>query len=205
MIIEEILKCSIIMVTNFKEWLIDLDQRIKSRITADMLEFEKYRAVEIEGILKERVKYAFFQGVWEDDAFDLCVEKAYELGDVRQGIYLLRESASIAEDHSSRKITLEHSQKAIQKLDEFSVKKSTDLGEDSKLILDIIKKESEAKIGDIYKIYREKGGVHTSKTLQRKVEKLEKAKFITTKKTGGGVHGNTTIVSFKKNKSLSEF
>ena len=204
MIMEEIFKKSIILITNYKEWLIHLDDRLKSRLSADILEFEKYNANETEGILKDRIKYAFYEGVWSDEAIEPIVEKAYSLGDIRQGIYLLRESGRFAEDESSRKVKPEHAEKAIEKLDEFFVKKEDDLEEDSKLVLHVIKKNSGKKIGELYKLYRDEGGKHTSKTFQRKIEKLEKANFITTEKTGGGASGNTTIVSIK-NATLDEF
>ncbi|MGM5487613.1 MAG: Cdc6/Cdc18 family protein [Nanobdellota archaeon] len=205
MISEEIFKKSILLITNYKEWIIHLDARIKSRLTPDSLEFEKYSAREITDILKERIKYAFYQDVWDDEAFDRIVDKTYSLGDVRQGIYLLREAGRCAEDAAARKITPEHARKAIQKLEEFSVKKSTDLEDDSQLILKIIKENTGKRIGDLYRIYKEQGGDKTSKTFQRKIEKLEKAKFIETTKTGGGSDGNTTYVHHKKNKDLTEF
>ncbi|MFP4423656.1 MAG: Cdc6/Cdc18 family protein [Candidatus Woesearchaeota archaeon] len=205
MISEEIFKKSLLLITNYKEWIIHLDGRVKSRLTPDTLEFEKYSAREITDILKERVKYAFYQDVWEDEAFDLIVEKAFELGDVRQGIYLLRESGRCAEEVSSRRITSEHATQAIKKLEEFSIKKSTDLEEDSQLILNIIKENTGKRIGDLYRIYKEQGGDKTSKTFQRKIEKLEKARFIETTKTGGGTAGNTTYVHRKKNKNLNDF
>lgn len=193
---EEIFKKSIVLITNYKEWAIHLDERIKSRLTPDTLEFEKYKPVEIEGILKERIKYAFYEGTWENDAFDEVVNKTCELEDVRQGIYLLRETGRCAEDKSSRKIKLTHAVEAIKKLDEFSVKDASDLEEDSRLILEVVKSNSGQKIGQLYKSYREKGGDKTTKTFQRKIEKLAKAKFLSTEKTGGGSQGNTTLVKY---------
>ena len=205
MLSEEIYRVSILMITNYKEWLTNLDMRVRSRLTPDTIEFETYKASEIAGILKERIRYAFYEKVWGDEAFDAVVDKAYELGDVRQGIYLLREAGRAAEDDSSRKIGLEHAKKAIAKLEEFSIKKPSDLEEDSQLILEIIKENSGKKIGELYKIYKSNGGDKTSKTFQRKIEKLEKARFIETHKTGGGAEGNTTIVNYKKDRTLNEF
>ena len=57
----------------------------------------------------------------------------------------MRESGNIAEDKSSRKITLDYTNEAIKKLDEFTIKKSSDLTEDEQNILNLIKKNSEKR------------------------------------------------------------
>ena len=101
---------------------------------------------------------------------------------------------------------LEHAEEAIKKIDQFVVKKSADLASDEKMILDIIKNSSESKIGDLYKIYNQKGGTLVYKSFQRKVEKLGKNKFISLKKISGGKDGNTTIVKYAGSvKKLTEF
>jgi archaeal cell division control protein 6 len=204
-IAEDIYKKTIILITNYKEWLVTLDDRVKSRLTLDSLEFPRYKPFEIEGILKQRLEYAFFDKVWEEDAFDEVVNKSVSLGDVRQGVYLLRQAGTIAEQRASRKILLEHAQKATGSIDDFKIKKSTDLEEDTQQILEIIKESSGKKIGDLFKLYKEKYGKHTYKTFQRKIDKLEKGKFIETYKTSGGAEGNTTIINYSKNKKLSDF
>jgi cell division control protein 6 len=136
----------------------------------------------------------------------LIVNKAAETKDIRTGLNLMRESGSIAEDKSSRKITLEHANEAIKKIDEFTIKKSTDLMEDEQKILDIIKKNSEKKIGNLFNIYQEQGGTLVYKSFQRKIEKLQKNKFVSVKKTSGGTEGNTSIVKYANvAKKLTEF
>jgi len=205
-ILEEIYRKTIFLITNYKTWLNTLDERIKSRMTAELVEFRQYNAEETKGILKDRLKYAFVHGVWEEDAFGLVAKRAAELRDIRSGLYLLKESALIAEDKASRKIGLEHVKAAIEKLDEFSVKKSTDLEEDIKIILDLVKKNSNSKIGDLFKKYQDNGGTLSYKSFQRKIKKLEEGKFITTEKTEGGQEGNTTIIRYKgATKKLTEF
>ena len=112
----------------------------------------------------------------------------------------MRESALIAEDQSKKKIELADVEKAVAKLDDFTIKSSADLEEDSKFILSIVKANSGKKIGDLYKLYQDKGGKHTYKTFQRKIAELDKNKFISTKKQRG-VGGSTTIVE----KKLTDF
>jgi archaeal cell division control protein 6 len=202
---EEIYKKSIILITNYKEWLISLDERIKSRLVLDTLEFQKYKPHEIEKILQERIKYAYYSDVWEEDAFDEIVKKTIILEDIRQGIFLLKQTGIIAEQNSSKKITLSYAKKATDSIDDYKIKKTTDLEEDTQLILKVVKENSGKKIGDLFKIYKEKEGKHTYKTFQRKIDKLEESKFITTFKTSGGIEGNTTIIKYKIEKKITDF
>ena len=135
--------------------------------------------------------------------FALVVDKTYQLKDIRSGLYLLKESALAAEERASRTITKEHIQKAIHKLEEFKIKNTADLQDDTKRILDLIKDTNSGKIGDLYKAYQQAGGTASYKTFQRKVNKLADGKFITIKKTQGGTEGNTTLIAY--NTTLDQF
>ena len=205
-ILEDIYKKSIILVTNDKEWLNDLDDRVKSRLLAETLEFKPYSLFETKDVLRQRMEYAFFPGVLDDDAFELIAGKTAEVQDIRTGLHLMREAANLAESKSSRKITLEHAQEALGKLDEFMIKKSADLTEEEQKILDIIKKNSEKKIGDMYILYKELGGELVYKSFQRKIDKLERNRFVSIKKVSGGADGNTSIIKYATQaKKLTEF
>ncbi|MBU1199755.1 MAG: AAA family ATPase [Nanoarchaeota archaeon] len=195
-ILEEIYKKSIVLITNFKEWIATLDSRIKSRLLPELLEFKQYTEHETKEIMKIRAGYAFPEGVWYDPAFTRIAKKTFEVKDIRTGLFLMREAALIAEGQSKKNVELIDVEKAIAKLDDFSIKSSTDLEEDSKFILSIVKEHSGKKIGDLYDIYQKKGGKHTYKTFQRKISDLDKNQFISTKKQKG-TGGNTTIVEKK--------
>ena len=205
-ILEDIYKKSIILVTNDKEWLNDLDERVKARQLAETLEFKPYSLFETKDVLRQRMEYALFPGALDDDAFELIASKTAEVQDIRTGLHLMREAANIAESKSARKITLEHAQEALSKLDEFMIKKSADLTEEEQKILDIIKKNSEKKIGDLYILYKELGGELVYKSFQRKIDKLERNRFVSIKKVSGGADGNTSIIKYATQaKKLTEF
>ena len=108
MILEEIYRKTIILITNYKEWVVDIDERIKSRLMPEIIEFRPYNHDETKGILKQRMDYAFHANVFSDDAFELIAKKTFEMQDIRTGLYLMKEAGRIAEDKSSRKIILEH-------------------------------------------------------------------------------------------------
>ena len=204
-LLEEIYRKCVVLITNYKEYLAEIDQRIKSRLTAEVLEFSQYNLTETRGILEQRTGYAFVAGVWDSDAFEKIVQKTHAMSDIRMGLYIMKESALVAEERASRKITLPDVETAVRKLDDFSVKKQNELDEDMKTVLDLIKENNGAKIGELYKMYCDLGKKMVYKTFQRKIAKLEEDKFITTKKTDGGIGGKTTIVSYSKETKLTEF
>ncbi|RLE47318.1 hypothetical protein DRJ25_02690 [Candidatus Woesearchaeota archaeon] len=201
-ILNDIYKKTIILLTNYPDWLIKVEDRIKSRLMPEKLEFKPYNAGEVEGILSERIDYAFVPNVWEKSALALVVGKAMEAGDIRVGLHLLKEAGRAAEEAMSDKVKDEHVIKAVETLSGFHTKPTEDLDEEAKLILELV--QGTNKIGDLYKEYHEKGGKGTYKTFQRKIEKLSKGKYINTKKVIGGKEGTTTIVG-EKNSTLDEF
>ncbi|MBW3003865.1 AAA family ATPase [Candidatus Woesearchaeota archaeon] len=205
-ILEEIYRKTVILITNYKGWVDRIDERVKSRLVPEMLEFKPYSEHETRGILKERVRYAFVSGVWDDGAFAVVVEKTFKANDIRTGMYLLKESGLAAEDESSRMINVSHVKKAIAKLDEFSANNSDELEDETHFILDIVKQNSDNRIGDLYKIYESAGGKRGYKYFQRRIAKLEQGKFISLKKVQGS-EGNTTIVTFigDKVRKLTDF
>ncbi len=205
-LIEQIYRKTIILITNFKSWMDNLDLRVKSRLTPELIEFKPYNSNETKGILENRMKYAFQKGVWANDAFDLVVKKATELQDIRSGLYIMREAGNASEERASKNIEIVDVEFAIKKLNDFSIKKSTDLDEESQRILEIARGNTGSKIGDLFKVYEKQGGQMTYKTFQRKIEKLSKSKFIVTEKIAGGKEGKTTIIHTDKvEKTLSDF
>ncbi len=202
-IFTDILKKTILMITNHPQWYAEVDERIRSRLLPEKIDFQQYSDGEIKGILKQRVDYAFSPNRWDDAALSLLSEKTILAGDVRVGLHLLREAGLAAEDQSARKVTLEHAEKALAKISNFTIKPAEDLSEDARVILQLVKDQS-GRIGDLFKLYQDQGGNATYKTFQRRIETLEKGGFVETRKVVGGKEGSTTLVS-GKNKSLDDY
>ncbi len=202
-IFTDILKKTVLMITNHPQWYSLVDERVRSRLIPEKIDFKSYSSDEIKGILKQRSDFAFSSNRWDDAAFNQVVDTTTSAGDIRIGLHLLREAGLAAEDKGSRRVLAEHAVAALSKLNDFSIKPVDSLAEDSKAILELIKTQS-GKMGDLFKLYQEQGGTATYKTFQRRIESLEKGGFIETKKIVGGKEGTTTIVS-EKNKSLDDF
>jgi len=205
LLLEEVYRKSIILITNYKSWFTGIDERTRSRLIPDLLEFKEYNAQETTQILKERMKYAFVPNVWEDDAFELLTKRTVERKDIRTGLFLIKETGQIAEDKSKKKIEKEDAEEALKKLESFSIKSSTDLIDIEKEILEMIKANNEMKIGDLFKLYAAKGKDISYRTFQRKIKKLEEGKFITVQKIDGGKEGKTSIIKYGESKKLTDF
>ena len=206
-IFEELFTKAVICITNDRDWLSKLDERVKSRMLAEIVEFKQYNFNELKNILQERVKYAFVNGVFDQEAFSMIAEKTFEIGDIRSGLFLLKNAGEEAEGKSKRKISIEDAKKAIERLDEFQRKSTNLLGEEEEFILSVIKANSGISAKDMYDEYMKSGGQQAYSTFQRKLKNLDKSKFITVKDMNYG-RGRTTKVWYggpENEKKLQDF
>ena len=116
----------------------------------------------------------------------------------------MREAGNLAEERSSRVITLQHVAEAMKKVDDFHIKPKGGLDEELQLILELVRDHSGKRIGDIFAAYAEMGGEMSYKSFQRRITKLHEGRFISLEKSAGK-EGNTTIVNISADKKLSEF
>jgi len=200
-LLENIYKKAIILITNSRLWLDKLDMRIKSRLNPESLEFKPYNYEETLGILKQRIEYAFHPEIFNKEALVVIAKKTFELGDLRTGIYLLKESGDIAEFKNKNKIELSEAEEAIKKLDNFKIKSSTDLDEDLNDVLRLVKINDGKSSKDLFEIY----GKDSYKTFKRKLNELDKNKLISMKEVNFGANGRKIIVNYGSLKRLNEF
>jgi len=193
---EDLYKKSIILIANDPNWLVNLDQRVKSRLVPELLEFKSYNAKETEGILRKRASYAFVQGVFEEEAIKPIIDKTIELQDIRTGLFLLREAGNNAEMRASRKIAMVHASSAISKLEGFKIKDSQEFNEDEQRILELVKLNSGKTIKELHELCE---ADFSYRTFHRKIEDLKKNNMIEVKE----VPGKSSIVNYSK--KLTEF
>lgn len=200
-LLEELNRKCLILITNEREFLVNLDMRIKSRLRAELLEFKPYNLNETEGILKQRLDFAFVKDIFDDEGFKKIVEKTFNLEDVRTGLFLMKESGERAESDSSRKILLRHVDESLKNLDKFILKDKFE--SDDKDILELIKNNSGKSCVELFEIYQKNNGDKGYRTFCRRIKELEKAGLISTKEVMKG--GKTTIVEYGVVKKLEEF
>lgn len=111
---EELSYKSIWLISTRKEWYAQADDRIRSRLSCEMIKFAAYSKQETRGILKERRDNAFVEGVWQEAAFDKVVDECYAKKDVRVGLALMKKAGQLAEEEASREIKEEHVEQAIE-------------------------------------------------------------------------------------------
>lgn len=203
-VLEGVFRKSIIFISNYKEWFISVDERIRSRIHPELLEFCTYSETEIKDILEQRRSFAFQQGVLSDEAFAAILQHTISHNDIRAGLHLMKQAAETAEELSSSIITAVHVSSVLVKGLEEHLKETTDLDEDCRFILEVVKSNSGMKIGDLFKKYENLGGKQSYKTFSRKMQVLAYGGFVSLKKIGGA-GGNSTIVYHQQMKKLSEF
>jgi archaeal cell division control protein 6 len=202
-LLEEIFRKTLLLITNGKEWLINLDRRLKSRLNIEELEFKSYTLDQTRGILKQRLDLALVSNTFDDDSFELIVNKCYEIGDIRTGLFLIKDSAEIAEQESSKKVIMKHVNLAIDKFQRSRVSDKGNLEEEEKEILNLIKNNSGKKIKEIYEVYKKSGGDKAYTTFHRRINELKKNKLIETEELNTGGVGKSYIVKYIK--KLDEF
>lgn len=155
-------KVSLIGISNdlkFKEFL---DPRVLSTLSEEEIVFKPYNADELQDILLERAKIAFYDGVLTDGAIRLCAAlAAAEHGDARRALDLLRVAGEIAERRSDGKITEFHVREAQERIEHDQVYESIkSLPTHSKIVLlsvYLLNKfdANHSVTGDIYNLYSE--------------------------------------------------
>lgn len=186
-------KC-LFLITNDKEWIAHIDQRVRSRLIPELIEFQPYNRAETEGILKQRADYAFVPNVWEQESFDMLADKTAELGDIRTGMFLLREAGTIAEGKSSRKILPEHAEKAVEKLSSFKIRNSLDLTDEEKEVMTLIKEHNGETTTEIYDAFNRNSN-KSYRTFHRRIKALEESGLIEIKEEHTDKGGRTSRIS----------
>lgn len=187
-LLEDIYRKSIILITNNKNFLTAIDQRISSRLTPETVEFKSYTKSETHQILKERVGYAFVPKIFNEEALELISKKTFQLQDIRTGLFLLRETGNIVERKLKKLINKEDAEEAINKLTDFKIKQDL-TGEQDKLF-EIVKNNPGKSTIEIHSLY---DSTISYRTFLRKINTLEKARLINIKEENLGKSKKTFI------------
>jgi len=187
-IVENVKKFTLLMITNDMDFLANMDQRIRSRLVVEELEFPAYKRAEVSGILEERKKYAFVPSSWTKEAFDLVVDKCYSRGDMRVGLVIMREAGRLAEKEASRKITVGHVMKCKASILDVQ---ASNLDEREKKVLEVIRKNKGIESGKLAEKLKAADLDLPESTLRRILQKLDKAGYIFREQAQTDTGGNT--------------
>lgn len=108
----------IVGISNDLRFLESLDPRVRSSLSEEELVFPPYNALQLQEILKKRSDEAFKKGVVSSSAIAKCSAfAAREHGDARRALDLLRVAGELAEREGSDKVSIEHIDKANDKIE----------------------------------------------------------------------------------------
>ena len=196
-IIESFPKSTLILASNARDYTIKMDPRIKSRMMIRNLEFQRYTISEINKILNERVKLAL-----KPDSIDPSIVKqianvTYNKGDVRVGLFILREAAKSAESKRQSKISEGDVLAVIRELENANAKIGDEekLTQDETTILECVKEKGSDVAGNIYDFYKKRGGEMSYRSFKRYVARLVRLGLLKSETTGAGFKGKSTMIS----------
>ncbi|MDX1370922.1 MAG: AAA family ATPase [Nitrososphaeraceae archaeon] len=146
---------TLIGVSNSLTFKDKLDPRVRSSLSEEEIVFNPYKIVQLQKILKERVKLAFCENVVTDGAINLCAAIAgKDNGDARKAIDLLRVASEIAERDKVSRIDekfIRLAQNKIEKDTNFEIVKNSTTH--TKIVLLAITKSKNGNTGEVYEIY----------------------------------------------------
>jgi len=133
-------KISLIFISNDKYVFRNVEDRIKSSLNLEEIEFKPYTFLEMKDIVEQRMKEAFV--AYEEGVSALVAAKAAEKGDVRVALEILLKAGRIAKD----KLRVEDVKKVIkEEINPKTQEIMKVLSEEEKRILEILDKPKTTK------------------------------------------------------------
>ncbi|MEM7821554.1 MAG: AAA family ATPase, partial [Candidatus Aenigmatarchaeota archaeon] len=144
----------LIFISNTPNIFINLDQRIKSSLNLEEIEFKPYRLEEMKKILEERIKFAFHSV--EEGVALIAANHAVNLGgDVRIGLECLLKAGRLAEMKNSEKLKVEHIKEVLPSVGKFKPRLIEEwISDAERKILEIVSRKKSFFSGELYSTYR---------------------------------------------------
>lgn len=202
-------RVSIIGITNSLQFTNTLDSRIKSSLSEEELVFPPYNANQIRDILMQRAEIALQKDILEADVIPKCSAlAALEHGDARRALDLLRVACEIAERTGTKKISVQHVDDALKKLDiDRVVEVVKTQPKQSQLVLHSIislsdQNKEDIGTGDVYEVYKQScKDANIAPLTQRRVSdlisELDTLGVITTSVISMGRRGRTRKIKLE--------
>ncbi|QLJ53293.1 MAG: archaeal cell division control protein Cdc6 [Candidatus Fermentimicrarchaeum limneticum] len=186
----------IVAITNNREFLAKLDQRIKSSLVQKQLVFKQYSPIELKDILKSRAKLAFFPESLSEEVIPLCAARAAKNnGDARLAINILWKAGKIAERENAEKVAEEHVRKAFEEVGE-GENSSEKLNGREREVYEFIQEKGEVTSSELYEKFKE----DSDRSVRNYIDRLCSLGFVSAEDAKGniGKRGRTRIIKIKK-------
>jgi cell division control protein 6 len=206
---------SVIGISNKVTFSKVLDARSKSSLCEEEMVFKPYNAEQLRGILSQRAKHAFEEGVVSEGAMNLAAAiAARENGDARYVLTLLLRAGELAEQKNLSHVSDKEVEQARKLAEEDKVAELvSSLPEHQKIVLYSIALLHESQYrrlieeggekfyfsGEVYEKYcaqMKKMGKEpvSSRWYREYLTELEQLGLVTTIESGKGIRGHTTLI-----------
>ena len=186
----------LIFISNDPYVFANLEQRIRSSLSIEEIEFKPYSLEEMKDILEERAKLAFFSV--EKGVVLLAANHAVKKGgDVRVGLECLLKAGRIAERENANLVKVEHLKKVLKEVKRVKPRILRErLNESEKEILKILEEEKRNfTSGELYRIYSDKTKNPVSeRSFRNYLNHLASIGLIKIRKAKG-IRGKTRLIS----------
>jgi len=197
---------SLIGISNDLVFIDNIDPRVKSSLSEEELVFPPYNALQLQDILKKRVKLAFRKDVIKEGVVEKCsAYAAREHGDARRALELLRVAGELAERKGENFVGIKHLDDAEEKIErdrivDIVTTQPKQFQISLLSILSLIDDKKSLFTGDIYDIYKQNCKTCGLKPLtQRRVSdivaELDMLGIINAKVISKGRYGRTREIS----------
>ncbi len=198
---------SYIFIARNLNFIHQLDASTQSSFQSNHISLDRYSEMDLRDIIRSRAELAFYDGVITADSIELIADIASKSGDARYSIELLWGAGQCADDESSPIVYPDHVRKA-KALIHPEIRREVILTlslHQQLILLGIIRKLKHTKNAYIstndvissYKLvceeYKEDPRKHTQ--IWTYLKELSKQDVISTKISGEGMRGKTTLIS----------
>lgn len=187
---------TLICICNSRYFYYVLDNRVRSRLDAVLLEFKAYNQDQVSDILRQRAEAGLREGSYREDVLKRVAQLSK--GDARVAIQTLKHAANYAEVFASERIQLEHIRGGLgiarNARKKYMLAK---LPDHHQLIYGIIQDYGETRSGELWKEYQQRCtqaglAVAAPRTFSLYVKRLEELNLVIGTRALG-IKGNVRI------------
>lgn len=160
--LESLGNVGVICISNSQQALLELDERVRSRLNPWAVSFAEYNSKDLMDILNHRAELALAAGVWSDRTLRQIVDMSS--GDARVAVRSLKAAAELAETERLDAISTHAIRKQWNEAQE--AKKACilkNLTEDHRILYEIVEQKRQILSGDLWREYQ-----HRCTLLKRK-------------------------------------
>ena len=203
---------TLIMISNNKESLTKLDDRVKSSLSQETIEFKSYTPQELKGILKERSKLAFLDDVLDEDVINVAAAHAAKNnGDARIAIEALWKAGKQAVKENAETVSVAHIRQGLKSIySRILIKSKPSLSENEKLVLKLLCGQKEISSGELFEKFSKKNPDLSDRSFRKIISRLDELSLINAVEHKHENKGMTRLISLNveeeavKNELLNE-